>query len=246
MKKELKRQIKQDEFRGGLEMGLGWIWERRDELKFGAIVAVLVVVGAWGLTFYQSKRAGDADRAFSEALAMFQAPLEADVQPGAPPPTGPVFATEQEKLTKAAAAFDGVERRYGSSALGVRAGYYGALCRIGMGKLEEAEKALKTIASRAASNALEPGLARLALADVERRAGKVDQAIDSYRRLVDEPASDLPRDHALMELAATLEEAHRIQEAHASYRRLVDEFPESVYASEARRRADYLKPSAEG
>ena len=44
----------------------------------------------------------------------------------------------------------------------------------------------------------------------------------------------------LLELASTLEAAKRPTEAGAAYRRLVEEFPGSVYAPEARRRAEYL------
>jgi len=46
-----------------------------------------------------------------------------------------------------------------------------------------------------------------------------------------------------MRLAAALEDAKRGPEAGASYKRLADEFPQSVYAQEARRRADYLTGS---
>ena len=44
----------------------------------------------------------------------------------------------------------------------------------------------------------------------------------------------------LLELASTLESARRPAEAGAAYRRIVEEFPGSVYAPEARRRADHL------
>jgi hypothetical protein len=49
-----------------------------------------------------------------------------------------------------------------------------------------------------------------------------------------------------MSLASILEEARRLPEAEASYRRLTEEFPTSVYAGEARQRADYLKGAAQG
>ncbi|MFI5184885.1 MAG: tetratricopeptide repeat protein [Vicinamibacteria bacterium] len=48
-----------------------------------------------------------------------------------------------------------------------------------------------------------------------------------------------------MGLAATLEEARRSEEARAAYRRLVDEYPESVYAADARRRVDFLTTAKE-
>jgi hypothetical protein len=47
-----------------------------------------------------------------------------------------------------------------------------------------------------------------------------------------------------MSLAATLEDANRLAEARASYRRLGEDFPASVYAGEARRRAERLQPAS--
>jgi outer membrane protein assembly factor BamD (BamD/ComL family) len=56
----------------------------------------------------------------------------------------------------------------------------------------------------------------------------------------------MPRDYVLMSLASTLETAARTTEAVASYRRVYEEFPDSVYAPEAQRRAAYLKPESRG
>ena len=49
-----------------------------------------------------------------------------------------------------------------------------------------------------------------------------------------------------MDMASTLEQARRLDEARAAYRRLADEYPESVYAADARRRADFLATAREG
>jgi tetratricopeptide (TPR) repeat protein len=240
MKKELKRQIKQDELVSGYQHAAHWLAGRKDEVRITVLVAAALVLGFVGLRAYQNHRKTEAERALGEAMALYQAPVTSELPEGAPPPPGPVHPSAQEKYTRSAAAFQGVASRHGSTAAGRRARYFEALCRIELGDYAEGEKALKEIAARRDDNALEPGLARLALAEAHRRQAKLDQALDEYKQIVDSPASEVPRDHSLMRLAGAYEEARRLPEAGAAYRRLVEEFPTSVYASEARRRADYL------
>src|SRR6266540_182164 len=174
MKKEFKEQIKRDEFATGLKNAAEWARTHQRE----------------------------AERAFMEAVAIYEAPVASELAPGADKPTGPVFPSAEEKYKTAAAAFDGVERRHATLPVAVRAGYYAALSRIELKQYVEAEKALRALAEKKDGSRLEPALARLALADLHRRQGQVDKA--------------------------------------------VEEFPASVYAGEARRKADYLQTAAQG
>jgi len=81
----------------------------------------------------------------------------------------------------------------------------------------------------------------VALANLYRRSGQVDKAVEAYRGLATNPAANVPRDFALLSAAQTLEDAKRWAEARAAYRQVFEEFPASVYASEARTRAEYLQ-----
>ncbi len=239
MKKELRDEMKQDEFASGLEQMVAWVAAHRDELRIGAGVAIVLLAAAGAVGYFQGQRAREADRAFREALSTYEAPVASELAPGADRPSGQVFATADEKYKTAAAAFEGVDRRFGSSKVGLRARYYAALSRLELGQHAEAEKALKEI--QAQGGGLEPELARLALADLFRRSGQVDKAVEAYRGLATNPSANVPRDFALLSAAQTLEDAKRWAEARAAYRQVVEDFPASVYAQEARARVEYLQ-----
>jgi tetratricopeptide (TPR) repeat protein len=237
MKKELKQQIKQDELRTWFEHAATWVSAHRDEARVTVIAVAVLGLAAVGFGSFRSHRQASAERAFDEALTIFHAPVAGE--PAATQAGGTVYASAAEKYQKAAAAFADVAKRYGSSATGRRARYYAALANLELGKTAEAEAELKELSSDG-EDALVRGLARLALADIYRGSGRWDLAIEGYRRIVDDAGSAVPRDHALMRLASTLEEAQRAPDALKAYVRLTEEFPTSVYASDAKRRQEYL------
>jgi hypothetical protein len=239
LKKELREEIKQDEFASGLEKAVEWLAAHRDEVRIGAGVAVVLLAAAGAIGYFQAQRAREADQAFRDALTTFEAPVAAELPAGADRPAGQVFATAEEKYKTAAAAFEGVERRFGSSKTGQRAKYYAALSRLELGQIPEAEKALQEVQAR--GEGIDAELARVSLANLYRKSGQVDKAVEAFRGLATNPAANVPRDFALLSAARTLEDAKRWAEARAAYRQLFEDFPASVYASEARTRAEYLQ-----
>ena len=241
MKRGHRKQIKRDELVTGFERSVTWVKAHERETRATLIAVLAVGLLAFAVTTFQGRRKASAEKAFAEALDTFHATVAAEVPPGAEKPPGMQFATPAEKYQKAAAAFDGVERRFGSLPAGRRARFYGALSRIELGDYAEAEKALDRLVAETERTSLESALSRVALADLYRRRGETDKAVAAYRQLVDDTSLAIPRDHVLMSLAGTLEDARRTKEARASYQRLADEFPSSVFVAEARRRAENLQ-----
>jgi tetratricopeptide (TPR) repeat protein len=243
LKKELKDEIRHDEFASGLDHAWAWAGRHRDELRIGLLVFVVLAGAVLALLHFRDRRLREADGALREALTTFEAPVATELAPGAERPAGQVFPSAEEKYKTAAAAFEGVERRHGaSSAAGLRAKYFAAISRLELGQYAEAEKSLKEIQALGAG--LEPDLARLALAAVYARSGQVDKAVEAYRAFASNPAAGLPRDNALMSAARLLEDAKRFKDARAAYREVVERFPAGVYAGEARARAEYLSSAS--
>ncbi len=239
MKRNLKKQIKQDELVTWFEKGRKAVDEHAQQVRVGLVVLAVVAVAAGALAYFRSQRDKEARTAFAAAMESFHAPLTTEA--GLSPAAGAQFATPTEKYRHVLGLLEALSRRYGSHPLADRARYYSALCHIELGQLNEAESLLKSVAAQKDDERLEPALARLTLADVQRQKGEIDQAADSYKQVVDDANAAVPRDHALMRLAQLLENAQRLDEAEAAYTRLTREFPESAYAGEAQRRIEYLK-----
>jgi hypothetical protein len=238
--KELKKQIKEDEVISGFEHLANWVVANRQSVLIGVSTAGLVLAGAWGFTAWRASQTREAEQAFAAALEIFAAPLRSELPPGAQATTVQVFETAAEKHKKAAAAFDGIERRFGSNPVAVRARYFSALSRIEGDDDAAGVKILEELAARPGGG-LESALARLALAEQLKVQGQFDKAAEAFNKLATDATFPLPRDYALLQLGESYEAARKFGDARAAYKRLSDEFPTGGYAVEAKRRAERLE-----
>ena len=244
MRKELKQQMRKDEFASGLQSSWAWVRTHGELLRIaGPMVLVLVVVVA-SISMYRTGRNRDAAEALRQALITFNKPLPggADVAAAAEP----AFASAAEKYAAARDAFEGVVEDFGGSEAAREAAYYVALCQLELGEHDAAIKAFNAIGARREPGELLPVQARLSLAAALAQRGDVDASVETYDQLLGDAGLELPRDYVLLRLARTLEDAGRHDQASRAYLRLTREFPESLYTGEARQRARYLDPSTGG
>lgn len=241
MKKDLRKHIKQDEFATWLGRTVAFARAHEKEAKVTIGTLLVLGIGAFALNSFRDRRSRAMETDLATAIEAFHAPAadEAPADPERPP--AQASTTAAEKYRKVVSQFEGLGRGRGSFPAGRRALYYAALSRAELGQFAEAEKLLGELASDKSEDSLEPHLARLELAELHRRSGQPEKAVTAYRQMADDAAFPLPRDHVLMRLSSLLEEMRRPGDARAAYRRLVEEFPGSIYAAEARRRADFLQ-----
>src|SRR5262245_26635593 len=123
MKRELKKQIKQDEFVSWLDHTITWLRAHEREAKMTSAIVLAVAAGWLGLSTWMKSRARVAEGDLAAALKTFHAPVAGE--PGADQGGGTkVFATAAERYRQAAQELAEVHRKYGSQSAGRRAQYY--------------------------------------------------------------------------------------------------------------------------
>lgn len=233
MKAEERHHLKQNEFAEGALRVAATVTQNSRTLLMavGVVVVVIAIVAAY---FYINRR---AENQAGAALGLAMATVQALV---VPPPTVPgatqqpgTYPTEKARLEAAVAAFQQVASSYPGTTAGLAANYHGGAALLGLGRFAEAEAKFKEVVDKAGGSIYGP-MARMASAETLRSSGKLDEAMKMLTDLAAQRDGAMPVDGVLMELARTCLKAGKTQEARAAFKRVVDEFPQSVYASDAR------------
>jgi TolA-binding protein len=223
------------------------MWSERQHDIVRLVAAVLVVVAVIaGYTMWRQSRNAKAGAALAAGLALFEAPV---VPLAAPAPGSPVpvqqagtFQTERAKLEAALPKLMEAADAYPNTDAGIAARYYAASALAGLGRFSEAEQRYQEVVDKAGSR-IYARTGRLGLADAQAAQGKYDSAITIYREMSTDTNSQIPVDGVLMALGRTYVRAGRADEAARAFSRVVDEFPQSVYAADARREREEARKS---
>jgi TolA-binding protein len=201
----------------------------------------VVLVGTVGYAVIRDQRAGRRAELLSEAMTIFDAPVQPP-NPAVPPMDGKpgkmaeqqpgTYPTEEAKLAAAVLKLIAVADAYPTADAGLLARYRLAQAYVALNKPAEALAAFeKVIADGGAS--LHARMARLGKASTQALLGKHKEAAETYTALIDEKESQLPGDALLMELAAVYTAAGNESEAKKAYSRVVHEHPGSPLADQA-------------
>ena len=238
MKSTERHKLKENELARSVAAARDMLTTRSRDITRAVIAALVIVAVIAGYTMWRQSRNSRAEAALAAGLALFEAPV---VPLPAPAPGSPLpvqqpgtFATEQAKWEAALPKLMEAADAYPSTDAGIAARYYAASALASLGRQAEAEQRYQEVVDKAGSR-IYGRTARLGLADAQAAQGKYDSAITIYRELSTDTNSQIPIDGVLMTLGRTYLQAGRRDEAVRAFSRVVDEFPQSVYAADARR-----------
>ncbi|HUK12482.1 MAG TPA: tetratricopeptide repeat protein [Thermoanaerobaculaceae bacterium] len=226
-----RKQIKQDEFITFVDRGVHWMGSNWRQVAYGLGGLLVVAAVYWGITAYLGSRVDAATQAIAGALDVYDAPVGTT----APADAKLKFATDGERLTAAAKAFEDVRSRYSLTPQARVASLYLARIAVDRGDQGEALRILSEITSKHSSDPI----VRLAMLDLLRiriARGDGPQLAKELEDMASGRDPRLPRDLALFELAKMWDHERKTDEANRLYRKLVEDYPESSYRSEAQQR----------
>ena len=244
MKSKERHKLKENEFARTVAQARGLMQTRgRDMASLAAIVIVALTLAA-GYAWWRESRNGKANSLLASALTVEEAPV---VAPTAPAPGSPIpvqqagtYATEQAKLEAALPQLMKAADAYPGTDAGIAARYHAAGALAALGRYTEAEQRYQEVIDKAGSRVY-GRTAKLGLANVQVLQGKYDSAIKIYQDATTDTQSQLPLDGVLMQLGRAYMKAGKKNEAAHAFTRVVEEFPQSVYAADARREMEEAK-----
>jgi len=246
MKSTERHKLKENEFARTVAHAREVMQTRGRDVATITVVLIAAVVLAGGYGWWRQSRNAKANAVLAEALAVEEAPVIAPVAPapGSPLPVqqAGTFATEQARLEAALPKLIQAADAYPNTEAGITARYHAASMLASLGRYAEAEARYREVVDKA-GNSLYSRTGKLGLADVLVAQGKYDEAIKIYQEVSTDTRSQLPIDGVLMQLGRAYMKAGKKNEAAHAFTRVVEEFPQSLYAADARREMEEAKKS---
>jgi TolA-binding protein len=245
MKRIERHKLKGNDFATSLAKARTVVADRSREVTTTVIALVVAVALIGGFYGWRSSRNAKATNLLAGALAVAEAPVVTPPPPapGSPPPVQQpgTFRTEHDRLEAALPRLIEAADKYPNTDAGLTARYRAAGVLAELGRYPEAEQRYQEVVAKAGRNSIYGRTARLGLADAQMAQAKHDAAITTLKNLTTDTDSQLPLDGVLMQLGRAYLQAGKKDEATRAFTRVVDEFPQSLYAGEAREKISELK-----
>ncbi|MEQ1760546.1 MAG: tetratricopeptide repeat protein [Vicinamibacterales bacterium] len=250
MKRTERHHLKENELAQRLTAATEFVESNRQQLMtiVGGIVVVALIAG--GIYAWRAR----TDSRGQDLLADAMTTLNARVVPATPATaTTPgelpaaasmgalgTYSSQEAKLTAALPKLKAAADAFPDSPAGITARYHYAGTLAALGRHQDAIAAFDEVTAKAGGS-IYGRMATLGKADTQTKAGQLDQAITSWKSLVDQKDASIPEDAILMELAKAYQAKGNVEEARKTFTQLVDQHPTSPYVAEARAELELLK-----
>jgi TolA-binding protein len=240
-----RHKLKENDFAHTVARTRDMVSERPREVATIAI-AVIAVALVLGVFFgWRAWRDGKATTLLASALAVAEAQVVTPPPPapGSAPPVQPAgsFRTERERLEASLPLLQRAADGYPDSDAGITARYRLAASLAELGRYAEAEQRYQEVVQKTRAKNIYHDTARLGAGEAQLAQGKGDAAVTTLKDLAADANSSLPVDGVLMQLGRASLVAGKKEDATRAFTRVVDEFPQSLYASEAKERLAEIK-----
>jgi len=238
MKSTDRHKLKENEFAQTMARTREMVVQRQREITTIVVAIVAVIVAVGGYLTWRSSRDGKAQTLLASALAVAEAPVVAPPPPapGSPPPVQQpgTYRTDRERLEAAVPRLQQAADAYPNSDSGITARYRLAASLAELGRFAEAEQRYQEVLQKTGAKNVYHDTARLGIGEAQLAQGKNDAAVATFKEMSADSASSLPVDGILMQLGRAATAAGKKDEAKSAYTRIVQEFPQSLYAVEAK------------
>jgi len=216
--------VKQDEFLVTVTGTWEYLQEHAREILFGAGTVLVVIVAVAGITWYMRNRQALSNEDISNAIQLYNSPLITDKLRAPLGINQRIFATAQEKYTKAEQEFSRLGRKYSGQVIGDTAVYYDAMCKYNLGNTAGAIQQLETLTRKSEHSEID-ALAKLALAKIYSVQKNTTQVTALLQQLMDHPTVTVPKVTAMMALAEYYQEINSKEAAVQLYKKIQTEYP---------------------
>ncbi len=197
MDKLTRKDLKTDKFAEEVAHSVDFISHHRPQaLRYG-LIALAVIVVAFGAYFYMRYQRGVRQDVLREAMLIF----DSNIAPSAPEGLK-AFPTSEEKDKAMQKAFSNLADKYSGTMEGEIGRYMLGVTAVDKGKLDEAAKHFDQVANSSQKDY--GALARLALAQIYVSQGKDQEAEKTLQYVVDHPSVMVSKEQAQIELAKVL------------------------------------------
>jgi TolA-binding protein len=245
MKSTERHKLKENELAQTVARTREIVEQRRKEVTMIAVAAIAASVLIGGYFTWRASRDGKAQGLLATALAVAEAPVftPPPPAPGSPPPVQPPgsFRTERERLEASIAPLQRAADAYPDSDAGITARYRLGATLAELGRFAEAEQRFQEVIQKAGQKNIYHHTARLGAGEAQLAQGKGDAAVETFKQIAADTNSSLPVDGVLMQLGRAALAAGKKDEATRAFTRVVDEFPQSLYATEAKGKLAEIK-----